>query len=162
MGITFNADEIFEIAEQIERNGAKFYRQAAGHVSEGGSRDLLLRLAEWEDGHETFFHTLREDLSKAEATPTVYDPEGEAAAYLQAYADGHVFDLKTAPADLLTGTETLAEILQTAIGLERDSIAFYLGIRDWVPANLGKDRVEEIIREEMSHVVYLNGELAQA
>ena len=26
MGIDFNADEVFEIAEQIERNGAKFYR----------------------------------------------------------------------------------------------------------------------------------------
>ncbi len=25
----FNADEIFEIAEQIERNGAAFYRRAA-------------------------------------------------------------------------------------------------------------------------------------
>ena len=27
--ITFNPDEIFEMAEQIERNGAKFYRKAA-------------------------------------------------------------------------------------------------------------------------------------
>ena len=29
MGFTFDIDEIFEIAEGIERNGAKFYRQAA-------------------------------------------------------------------------------------------------------------------------------------
>ena len=29
MGIDFNADEVFEIAEQIERNGAKFYRNVA-------------------------------------------------------------------------------------------------------------------------------------
>ena len=29
MGVTFNADEVFEMAEQIERNGAKFYRAAA-------------------------------------------------------------------------------------------------------------------------------------
>ena len=26
MAITFNANEIFEMAEEIERNGAKFYR----------------------------------------------------------------------------------------------------------------------------------------
>ena len=28
MGITFNADEIFAMAEEIERNGQKFYRKA--------------------------------------------------------------------------------------------------------------------------------------
>ena len=26
MGYDFNVDEIFEMAEQVERNGAKFYR----------------------------------------------------------------------------------------------------------------------------------------
>ena len=29
MVIPFSADEVFEMAEQIERNGAKFYRAAA-------------------------------------------------------------------------------------------------------------------------------------
>ena len=30
----FNADEVFEMAEQIEKNGAKFYRNAAGKFPE--------------------------------------------------------------------------------------------------------------------------------
>ena len=34
MSYDFNADEIFEIAEQIERNGAKFYRTAAESVAD--------------------------------------------------------------------------------------------------------------------------------
>ena len=34
MGITFNANEVFEMAEEIERNGAKFYRQAAEKASD--------------------------------------------------------------------------------------------------------------------------------
>ena len=29
MSVDFNADEIFEMAEQIERNGVKFYNKAA-------------------------------------------------------------------------------------------------------------------------------------
>ena len=33
MSPVFNTDEIFEIAEQIERNGAKFYRRAAKSVA---------------------------------------------------------------------------------------------------------------------------------
>ena len=34
MGLDFNADEVFEIAEQIERNGAEFYRTAAENIYE--------------------------------------------------------------------------------------------------------------------------------
>ena len=34
MSYDFNADEIFEIAEQIERNGAKFYRNAAESIAD--------------------------------------------------------------------------------------------------------------------------------
>jgi len=29
MSYDFNADEVFEMAEQIERNGVRFYREAA-------------------------------------------------------------------------------------------------------------------------------------
>ena len=34
MSYNFNADEIFEIAEQIERNGANFYRTAAENITD--------------------------------------------------------------------------------------------------------------------------------
>ena len=44
--------------------------------------------------------------------------------------------------------------------LEKESIVFYLGLRDLVPAKLGKDKVERILREEMSHVALLRGQLA--
>jgi len=45
MSITFNADEIFEIAEEIERNGAKFYRDAAQNAKNASIKELLLDLA---------------------------------------------------------------------------------------------------------------------
>ena len=45
MSITFNADEVFEMAEQIERNGAKFYREAATKTSDRQTKDMFLRLA---------------------------------------------------------------------------------------------------------------------
>ena len=69
---------------------------------------------------------------------------------------------KADPSDKLTGRESLEEILQTAIGLEKDSITFYLGIREMVPEKLGKDKVDRIIKEEMSHVVMLTEELSAA
>ena len=42
MAITFNAFEIFEMAEEIERNGAEFYREAAGRSSDEETKKVLL------------------------------------------------------------------------------------------------------------------------
>ena len=163
MSTYFNADEIFEMAEQIERNGAKFYRRAAEGVEEPQSRELLLRLAEMEDKHQKTFAAMRADMLKEGQVSTVdpvFDPEGEAALYLRAMADGHVFNMRVDPSERLTGEETMEDILKTAIGLEKDSIVFYLGINEMVPERLGKGRVDDVIKEEMSHITILNRELS--
>lgn len=157
MGITFNADEIFEMAEQIERNGTKFYRAAAEKLS--AVREVLLDLAAMEDEHEETFAGMRKHLSEQERELMVFDPENEVALYLQAMASGYVFDLKKDLSQQLTGKETAEDILKMAIGAEKDSIVFYLGLKDFVPPRAGKDKVEAIITEEMGHITVLNRKL---
>ena len=156
MSITFNAFEIFEMAEQIERNGVKFYRKAAQSISDQEVRQTLVDLADMEAEHEETFAGMRKQLSDEDRELRVFDPENEVALYLQAMASGHVFDLKKDPGEQLTGTETLEDILKLAIDAEKDSIVFYLGLKDFVPAKAGKDRVEAIIKEEMGHIAVLN------
>lgn len=156
MSIDFNADEIFEMAEEIERNGAKFYRKAAEGREDMHSQQLLLDLAVMEDEHERLFTAMRKDLSKEERASDVFDPYGEAALYLRAMADGVVFNVSEDPSEKLTGSESMEDILRTAIELEKDSIVFYLGMKDLVPERLGKPKVEGIIREEMKHITDLN------
>jgi len=160
MSIRFNADEIFEMAEQIERNGARFYRKAAEGAEDPETRRTLLGLAEMEDDHEKTFASMRAKLSAEERMPTVFDPGGEAAMYLQAMAGGYVFDVGADPSELLTGQETIAEILRKAIGLEKDSIVFYTGMTEIVPERLGRDWVFGIIKEEMGHITTLSNKLA--
>jgi len=163
MSIRFNADEIFEMAEQIERNGAKFYRRAAEGATVPKGRQLLLNLAAMEDEHEGIFADMRADMLKQGGMATVdsvFDPEGQAGLYLRAMADGHVFDMRADPSERLTGKETMGDILQTAIGLEKDSIVFYLGMKEMVPERLGKAKIDDIIKEEMSHITDLSKELA--
>jgi len=154
MSIDFNADEVFEMAEQIERNGAKFYRKAADKTSDAATKQELLDLAEMEDQHEKTFAAMRSELSGPEMAVTVFDPEGDAGRYLRAMADGHVFDLSD-PSEKLAGDESREDVLHMAIGLEQDSIVFYLGMKDMVAGSLGKDRIDGIIKEEMYHVVTL-------
>lgn len=157
MNIEFNADEIFEMAEQIEKNGAEYYRKAAENSGEDSDGyKMLLTLAEMEDNHERAFAKMRDDYSKPE-WQDYFTLDNEVALYLRAIADGHVFNIKMNPVQLLTGHETLEEILRTAIKLEEDSIVFYLGMRDMVPPEFGKEGIEQIIKEEKSHIVTLVG-----
>ena len=159
MGISFNADEIFEMAEQIERNGAKFYRRAAEKFSDSAAREKLLELAAMEERHEKTFAAIRSELTGSVRMESTFDPENQAALYLQAIADGKVFDIKKDPSDILSEGKTLEEILHIAIGLEKDSIVFYMGIKDMVPEKLGKEKIDVIIKEEMGHIIDLNNQL---
>ena len=161
MGIVFNADEIFEMAEQIERNGAAFYRKAAESAEAEESSKWLLDLAAMEDEHEEAFAAMRAELAESERGEAVYDPYDEGVLYLRAFADGHVFDTKANPADRLTGQETMEDVINTAIGLEKDSIVFYLGLRGMVPESLGKDRIDDIVKQEMGHITALSQRLAE-
>ncbi len=160
MSYPFNADEIFEIAEQIEVNGGKFYRRAAESFDKEETRNLLKGLARMEDRHKATFAEIRENLLTKERQPPVYDPYDEAVLYLRAFAGGHVFRLDVDVDAFFTGDETLEDILHKAIGLEKDSIVFYVGIRDLVPEDLGKDKIDRIINEEKQHIVILTKELA--
>ena len=160
MSILFSADEILQVAEQIERNGARFYRRASQGFTDARARQLLLDLASMEDGHQETFAAMRADLARQEREPTVPDPYGEAILYVRGMADGHVFDVRKDSSERLTGKETMEDILNTAIGLEKDSIVFYLGIKEIVPKRLSKQRIDDIIKEEMGHIAVLSKELA--
>ena len=149
----FNANEILQMAEQIERNGADFYRKSSEKIQDPAGTKLLLNLAEMEDQHEQTFASLRSKLTGEEKAVTVFDPEGETVRYLKALADSKVFFEKTIDTDSMEG------ILKEALTAEKDSILFYLGIKDLVPRTLGQNRIDEIIREEMAHIHLLTQEL---
>ncbi|MDX9788216.1 MAG: ferritin family protein [Desulfobacterales bacterium] len=149
----FNADEIFEIAGQMERNGSKFYRMAASAITDETARSLLEKLADMEDNHEKVFSQMRAQLTAKEKETTVFDPQNEAVAYLRALADMRVFFDKT------LDTSSMETILKDAITAEKDSIVFYLGMREAVPREMGAERLDEIIKEEMGHIRLLSQEL---
>jgi rubrerythrin len=153
MSYDFNADDILQMAEQIERNGAIFYRTSAEKVDDASAKTLLLNLAAMEDEHEKTFAALRADLCAKEKESTVFDPNGEAALYLKSLADIRVFFEKQ------IDSNAMEDILKEAITAEKDSIVFYLGMKDLVPQTMGKNRIDAIIKEEMSHIRTLSKEL---
>jgi len=162
MAILFNAEEIYSMAVQIERNGAEFYRKAAKGTGGKPAAKMLLELAAMEDDHERTFTQMKNALTDRERTGETFDPAGEGDLYLQAMVEGKIFDFSVKPADALTGAESLASILRTAIGLEKDSILFYVTMKGMVPQDRGKERIDDIIRQELGHIGLLSKKLASA
>ena len=156
MSITFNADEIFEMAERIEKNGLKFYNKAAKIVSDKGMSKIFEDLAVMEASHVATFAAMRKELSDRETVPTAYDLDDQGAAYLKAMADGHVFDIKTDPSEQLTDKNTARDILTMAIRAEKDAVIFYEALKDFVPTKAGKEKVENILKEEQGHIALLS------
>ena len=160
MAITFNALEIFEIAEKIERNGVKFYRKAAEIFADQDISQTLLELADMEVEHEETFADMRKQISNKQHELVTFDPESEIALYLQAIADGHVFDLKKDISRQLSGKDSMEDILKMAIQAEKDSIVFYDALEDFVPVEAIKEKIEDIIGEEQGHNVTISRKLA--
>lgn len=154
-GDIFNLDEVFEIACQIERNGAEFYRRAAEMADDPGVRPLLENLSDMEAEHERRFAELRARLVPS-GQAAALEANDEPALYLRAIASGLVFEKGGG----LTGHTGVEQILGTAIRLEKESIVLYVGIMEAVPENLGRDSVNEIIREEMGHITVLSRKLS--
>ena len=156
MAYDFNANEIFDVAIRIEENGGRFYRKAATLRSDRQNQEILEKLASMEDHHKLTFENMKTQISESEKTATVFDPMGESVQYLLAMADSHGGEGSPKAADSLTGEESMKEIIDIAIELEKESILFYLGLKDMVPPKYGQDKVDQIIREERKHVIQLS------
>ncbi len=152
---TFNAFEAFEIAEQIERNGARFYRKAAEMFDDTRVSGLFLKLAEWEKVHEEVFADMRKQLSEQGRELRTFDPQ-DAPLDAKAMAGLAAFGLKPDPSHELHGAESRQDVLKMAVQKEKDSIVYYTGLKDFVPPDSGRDRIDDVIKEELHHIRILN------
>ena len=160
MTVTFNAFEVFEIAEQIERNGTNFYFRAAELFDDPDICQMFLRLAEWEKEHELTFARMKQQLSEqsrhagiSEADDLLPDP--------RVMAGLAVFGIRSDPAGELRGRQEKTDIIRRAVEKEKDSIVFYHGLKEFVPAGADKGKIDDIIKEEMRHIVILDQSLKQ-
>ena len=159
MTVSLNAIEVFEIAQQIEHNGAKFYHKAAKLFSESDISNKFLELAEWEVRHEQVFKDMGDKLidsihkTNTELEKKEFDPKLMACLA--------VFGTVSDPLHKLKSITNITEILETALEKEKDSITFYEGLKDFVKDRDDQIKVDAIIEEETYHIKILNQALKQ-
>ncbi len=85
----------------------------------------------------------------------MFDPNDEAAMYLQATADSHVFVKNKDMVGLVAGCKGPQDILELAMTFEKDSVVYYTTMKKVVAPNLGQDKVDRLIDEEIKHISML-------
>ncbi|MBN1806770.1 MAG: ferritin family protein [Sedimentisphaerales bacterium] len=159
MTVSLNAIEVFEIAQQIERNAAKFYRKAAELSNEPDISNIFIELAGWEIRHEQVFKDMGDKLvDSTRKTNTELEKKQFDTNLMACLA---VFGTVSDPPHKLKSIRKITDALKTAIEKEKDSIAFYEGLKAFVKERDDQIRVDAIIEEEMHHVKILNQALKQ-
>lgn len=149
------ADDVFAMAVRIEENGNAFYKGAAAITKDAKVKKLFDDLAAMEQGHVLFFKELRSQLPASIPTDAVWDPEGLAESYLQATADTHIFTMEAAELRL-KNAKTVGDALDLAVQFEKDSVSFFLGMKELLPDPKGKGQIDKLIQAEMDHVRILS------
>jgi rubrerythrin len=145
------AGDVFTMAVRIEENGYAFYSGVAATAVDPLLKKLFGDLAAMESGHIQAFKALEAMLPESQSEKLVWDPEGLAESYLQAAADTHIFTLEAAKSRLSKVT-TPKQALDMAIQFEKDSVAFFVGIKELLPSVEGKNQIDTLIRAEMDHI----------
>ena len=156
MLVQFNANEVFEIGIEIEKNGKVFYQEAAKIATDEAIRKLFSELSEWEDSHVELFKKMRSELPDRIKEDTLLDPDSEYRDYLQAAADSHVFARSTDISKLVAQCTSSLEALDLAMRFEKDSVVFYTTIKNAASAKFGGENIDTLIDEELKHIALLS------
>jgi rubrerythrin len=156
METRFNIFEILEIAEQIERNGAKFYLKTADLFRDPELRDLYIRLASWRAKHMKIWARMRKRFSDKTGEFGTFDPDNYVLSNPEVMAGLAMFGTDTGSGMWLTGRESKQDIIRDAIRRTNDVIIFYRGLKDFARDQASEQTIEDIIKEERRHIRMLN------
>ncbi|MCK4537719.1 MAG: ferritin family protein [Candidatus Krumholzibacteria bacterium] len=159
MGISFNADEVFEMGMDVEKNGEAYYNKAAELATDPDVKKVFEYLAGEEKTHWETFKQMRDELGGETTSPTVIDSEGINNLYLEALVKSRLFsDVK--------GAEKVAEeaadpisALNVALTFEKDTILFFSGMKALTREDLGASKIDMLIEEEQKHIIRIAAEI---
>lgn len=145
------ADDVFAMAIRIKENGRALYTGAAKGSEDPVLRKLFEDLASLENDHITLVKYLRGHYSDAFPEGELWDPEGLASGYLRSAADTHVFTQETV-SDRMKQAKIAPEVLDMAIQFEKDTVHFFVAMKEMLPDEKGKEKLDGLIRDQMDRI----------
>ncbi|MGD8627043.1 MAG: ferritin family protein [Anaerolineae bacterium] len=149
-------DEVFEIAVRLEENGESFYKAAAKGATTDAVKTLFQDLAIQEQYHRRAFQGMAS--GKLDLTFTAEQWE-QFQAYADALLRNELFDSPGGALDRAGQAQDEREVLQAAIGFEKETLLFYYEIKD-VVRDADREAIDRIVQEEKQHILRLSTMLA--
>lgn len=142
-------NEVVEQAVRTEKLGYEFYTKTAKKFEDDSSlKNLFTTLAQKELQHEEVFLKLKDRVDDDDI-----ENWEEVSNYFRAIVESEFFLGKNKSLPSLDHITSVAEAVKFAIGFERETILFFCGLREAVKDT---EIVEEIIKEEKSHIMWLS------
>lgn len=151
MSIALSAEELINLAIDIERRGVAFYDTMARSTGNEAVSTIFKLLVKMERQHVNLFENMLTDMGQS-APLDGYTSEH--AAYLESLAENAVFTDDAATSDMVDKMEKDVEALEMAIGAEKDSVLFYYEMRDIMPPP-SRSAINNVIAEEKTHLSQL-------
>jgi rubrerythrin len=152
MSIYFTGSELVNIAIGIEQSGAAFYDSLAQSAKNEESKGMWEYLTLEEKKHVEIFQRMLGSVSDY-TPPETYTEEYD--LYLRALIDSAVFHDDQAAREMAQKADSESEAIQIALRAEKDSILFYLNLRELVRRS-EREAVDKVIEEERSHLRQLS------
>ncbi len=151
----FKAADAVQAAVDIEKKGEEFYAGLAKAAASQPLRELFIHLAGEEKKHELTFSALLSRLADTELP--AWSTEDEYAMYVGALVDSHSLFDAAGGARLAKGGSA-DEALRFAIAFEKDTLLFFMELKDLVP-DAHQPAVQALIEEERKHIRQLSAML---
>ncbi len=157
----FNAEEVFQMAIELEDHGKAFYDKAQELIDDESVKELFRYLGEEEIKHKKKFEELKASLPEEARQGSVHDPYGEMSEYLKMMADMHVFRTAEGVENRLKDVKDAVDALRLAIEFEKDSVIFFLSMQDATEEERGKKLINQLVKEEQNHLRRLTVKLRE-
>lgn len=149
----YSVREIVEMAMQTERLGLEFYNDMSdkfGHMPD--LKELFALLARMERHHVEVFEGLLARIAPDSVAPEGWD---EAEHYFRAVVESEFFLGKDKALPSMAGMDDPSKAVGFAMAFEKETLLYYVGL-DGTLGGADKGILDEIIKEEKSHIVWLS------
>ncbi len=153
MADLFKANDVVLAAVEIEKRGEEFYLHLIDQAEDTKIRKVYEHLAREEVKHKAIFEGLYNRLSKVQLP--AWSNTKEYLTYLNALIDSHPLFRYSELEEMKTKVENRKDALHMAIQFEKESILFFMEMREFVPDS-EKEFITQCIEEERDHLRQLN------
>lgn len=144
----FYLSEIVKFAIEKEQESIDLYNLLATQVNDDKVKDIFQKLVQEETKHKAYYSDMLSGI-KQEQSPGVKED-----AEYQAYMEALITSSRTVPTPSSADMQNVSKVLDYAIAREKDSVLFYSGLKNFIPAS-AHDHIDIIIHEEERHAAII-------